>query len=91
MEFFFFYLGLSILCAILASKRNRSGFGYLILALLISPLLCGLLLLILGQNTDGQPSDTPTPDTHIKCPDCAELILKEAKVCKHCGCRLIPQ
>jgi predicted amidophosphoribosyltransferase len=23
--------------------------------------------------------------THIRCPDCAELILREAKVCKHCG------
>lgn len=33
----------------------------------------------------------PTPETHVKCPDCAELIMKEARVCKHCGCRLIPQ
>ena len=22
-----------------------------------------------------------------KCPDCAEFILTEARVCKHCGCR----
>lgn len=33
----------------------------------------------------------PSPDTHIKCPDCRELILKEARICKHCGCKLIPQ
>jgi TM2 domain-containing membrane protein YozV len=33
----------------------------------------------------------PTPQTHVKCPDCCELILKDARVCKHCGCRLIPQ
>lgn len=32
-----------------------------------------------------------TPDTHIRCPDCKELILKEARVCKHCGCKLVPQ
>lgn len=32
-----------------------------------------------------------TPDTHIKCPDCRELILKDARVCKHCGCKLIPE
>ena len=31
-----------------------------------------------------------SPDTHVKCPDCKELILKEARVCKHCGCKLIP-
>lgn len=35
--------------------------------------------------------DGPTPDTHIRCPDCKELIFKDARVCKHCGCKLIPQ
>ena len=34
---------------------------------------------------------TPTPATHVKCPDCRELVLKDASVCKHCGCTLIPQ
>lgn len=24
--------------------------------------------------------------THIKCPDCAELVLADARKCKHCGC-----
>lgn len=33
----------------------------------------------------------PNPTTHIKCPDCKELIVKEAAVCKHCGCRLISE
>ncbi len=32
-----------------------------------------------------------TPQTHVKCPDCKEFVLKEASVCKHCGCRLVPQ
>ena len=35
--------------------------------------------------------NAPTPETHVRCPDCKELVLKEAKVCKHCGCKLIPQ
>jgi hypothetical protein len=33
----------------------------------------------------------PNADTHIKCPDCRELVLKDARKCKHCGCSLIPQ
>jgi len=33
----------------------------------------------------------PRPATHVKCPDCREFVLKEAAVCKHCGCRLVPQ
>lgn len=39
----------------------------------------------------GKPDGIPSPETHVKCPDCAELVLKQAKVCKHCGCRLVPQ
>lgn len=33
----------------------------------------------------------PNVDSHVKCPDCRELILKDARKCKHCGCGLIPQ
>ena len=36
-------------------------------------------------------ADRPTAKTHLTCPDCKELILKQAHVCKHCGCKLIPQ
>ena len=89
MEFFVFWLGFSVIVAILASRRGRNGFGWFLLSALISPLLAGLLVLVLGnlKEEEGKPS----PKTHIKCPDCRELVLKEARVCKHCGCKLIPQ
>ena len=32
----------------------------------------------------------PAIETHVKCPDCRELIFKDARKCKHCGCNLIP-
>lgn len=35
--------------------------------------------------------DAPRPDTHVRCPGCKEFVLKEANVCKHCGCKLVPQ
>lgn len=31
-----------------------------------------------------------TPETHVKCPECRELVLKDARKCKHCGAALIP-
>lgn len=43
-----------------------------------------------GRNTAPDPN-APTPETHVKCPDCRELVLKDACKCKHCGCVLIPQ
>ena len=33
----------------------------------------------------------PDPTQVWRCPDCRELVLREARVCKHCGCRIVPQ
>lgn len=53
---------------------------------------CGREVGLFGSSRGGSKQAAgPTPDTHVKCPDCAELVLKEARVCKHCGCRLVPQ
>jgi hypothetical protein len=75
--------------ATIASSRGRSSAGWFLLSLVISPLFAGLFLL--ASSNLSQKVATPSPATHVKCPDCAELVLKEAKVCRHCGCRLVPQ
>lgn len=58
-------------------------------------LLEGIYLALMSDDnfnaTFNPGAGIPHPATHVKCPDCAELIKREAKVCKHCGCRLIPQ
>lgn len=33
---------------------------------------------------------TSADEDRVRCPDCAELVLREALVCKHCGCRITP-
>lgn len=51
------------------SKQKRDDLaGYFILACLISPIICFLLLAILGKVKE----EGPSPETHIRCPDCAE-------------------
>ena len=35
--------------------------------------------------------EAPRPDTHVRCPQCRELVRKDASLCKHCRCSLIPQ
>lgn len=37
------------------------------------------------------PVDVPSPDTHVRCPDCRELVRADAVKCKHCGAKLVPQ
>ena len=46
---------------------------------------------IIGFSLDYFLKNQPNEDTHLKCPDCRELIFKDARKCKHCGCKLIPQ
>ena len=32
----------------------------------------------------------PTPETHVHCPDCRNLIPNDSKECEYCGCKLVP-
>lgn len=41
-----------------------------------------------AANTDG---DAPTVYSHVRCPDCKELVRRDAVKCRHCGLGLVPQ
>ena len=90
MEILLGWFVFSIIAGIIAGTKNRNGFGYFLLSLALSPLV-GLILAIAlpGLAAAGTPAG-PTPATHIKCPDCRELVLKDARKCKHCGSQLVP-
>lgn len=84
----FFWLLFAVIIGMMASGRGRSGFGWFILACLISPLVAGVFVLLVTNKAAER--GRPHPSTHIKCPDCKELILKDARVCRFCGCKLSP-
>jgi len=90
MEFAVFYILATAVVSLIASSRGRSGFGWFLLAFLTSPLIAVVLLVCLPKKGVGDP-EAISVKTHVKCPDCAELVRKEAKVCKHCSCKLEPQ
>lgn len=54
-------------------------------------LTCAREVGLFGSGGGGVRNKVPSPDTHVKCPDCAELVKREARVCRHCGCKLVPQ
>lgn len=84
MEFAFVaWAVLALLIGAWASGIGRSGFGWFVLALIISPLLAGIALLIAGRRNE---SSGPTK----KCPDCSEPVARDARACKHCGYRFLP-
>lgn len=88
MEIFFFWFIFAIGVGVIASSRGRDGFGWFFLAMVISPIIA-VVIVALIPSLKPVPG-APNPRTHVKCPDCAELVLAEARVCKHCGCRLVP-
>lgn len=74
------------------SKKHRSRALILAVNLLLGWTLVGWIWAIAWSagNARDDP-DGPSRETHVRCPDCAELVLRQAKVCKHCNCKLVPQ
>lgn len=87
MEYVFLWLLGAAFVAWLAAQRGRSAGLWFVIAALASPAV-GLLALLLASN---RSTTKVSPLTHVRCPECRELVLKEARKCKHCGCLLVPQ
>jgi zinc-ribbon domain len=77
---------------VMAGNRGRSGAGWFLLAVVISPLLAFIFCIASRDLSAGRGAvaEVPSDSTHIRCPKCAELVLPQAVVCKHCGADLVP-
>lgn len=94
MEIIIAWVFASFIVALLAIKNGRSGFAYFLLSVILSPLLTGLLVLVIGKS--GNVAQGHAPGTapsapglnETRCPDCREVIRSDARKCKHCGTAL---
>ena len=82
MEYIIIWIVCGIGAAAIASSKGRSAGAWFLGGLLLGP----IGLLIVGFM--GAPA--PNVSSVRKCPFCAETILREAKVCKHCGREVEP-
>jgi hypothetical protein len=90
MEWLILWLGLAVASGVIASSKGRSGLGYFILGLLL-PLIGVIIAIGVSSRVAPAPPQSSAPRRNEKkCPACAELILREAKKCKHCGEVLSP-
>lgn len=85
----------SIVVAIIADSRGRSGMGYFFISMLLTPVIGGILALALPNLSSSPPvtadGEAISTSTHVRCPDCRELVRADARKCKHCGIALVPQ
>jgi hypothetical protein len=88
MEIFLFWAVFCVLLAVWANNWGRSGAGYFFFALLCSPLIAGLVLLVSGKKTEAIERAQIVAGEMKKCPFCAELIKIEAVKCRFCGSEL---
>jgi len=69
-----------------AQRKGRSFLGFLALSIFIGWVIPFIIVLVMGPQRK-LPIVESGPQ--MKCPDCAELISMEARVCKHCGKHLL--
>jgi hypothetical protein len=62
--------------AAIAGNKGRSGVGVFFLSVLLSPLVGLIVASTMAPNANGQGKK--------KCPDCAEFVQPDAKVCRFC-------
>jgi hypothetical protein len=76
------------------SRKHKSAGAIFLLNLFLGWTVLGWLAALIWSATGNiaKPAPgAPTPETHVRCPECRELVLHDARKCKHCGCALIPQ
>ena len=74
-----------------ASRKHNNLTAIFALNLLLGWTVLGWVAAIVWALTGNITNRGPTPQTHVRCPDCRELILVGARKCKHCGTALVPQ
>lgn len=78
MTIFILWFVLSILVGVGASNRGRSGGGWFFLALVISPIIAGFALVMVGRLESAQ-----RPSERV-CPFCKGPVDLDATRCRHC-------
>ena len=78
------WLLFGVAAGMVLSNKGRSGCGGFALGFLLGPI--GLIIaLVMQPDTQEMEQRTLSQGEMRKCPECAELIRREARKCRFCG------
>jgi predicted hydrocarbon binding protein len=81
---FFVWLLLSIPIAMWATAWGRSGGGYFVISVLLTPFIAAIILIVAGKKGEVEEKQKEQEGILKKCPECAEMVKSEAKICRFC-------
>jgi hypothetical protein len=87
-----FWLFFVIVTGVVAASKGRRVIGWVLLAALFSFFALIVVAVLPSQKTAAVVAggEIATPETHVRCPDCKELVRADAVVCYHCRRSLTP-
>jgi hypothetical protein len=69
----------------LADSRGRSGFGFFLLSLALTPVIGLAVALIMGRSALAEEDRGLNYGDLKRCPTCDETVRAKACICRHCG------
>jgi hypothetical protein len=83
MIIFLFWFALALGVGAWASNKGRSGIGFFILAVFISPLIAGVIVACVSRNE----TNIARKGGLFQCSQCQEFVKPGAVVCRYCNAR----
>jgi len=81
LNFFLFWIVLSVLVSIFANNKGRSGISFFFISLLLSPVIGFIIPVVISPIREKVAEKSGLK----KCSECAEYVQGEARVCRFCG------
>ena len=84
MQVLILWVVFTLVGALIGQQKGRTGFGAC-MGFLLGP-IGWLIVALMSPNEQELKRRNPGPKQK-KCPECAELVMADAKVCRYCGYR----